>query len=1093
MTSSGWGGPGTRTMDSFSDHLRAKIRRLLPCLPLALCLVLSTTTKPRDDGAIFDRPDQNADLPRSPLRFAFVDSTSETAQAALNRHLQDLDGIIGEWLTINSLGNLTEEEDPTDPGNNIDAALGSVRARPFQVLAMVSDENDQQGGFGRLADPIFRSKIELEIVRSLQKHALDGVVVNFSQITEIDVRSLRRLLSELGAQLLPAKKTVGVFLPADAAIDYKALASTCNFVIVKLFNDDLSEPEALAPTNWVKRVAALRAADIPQEKLIFTVGSFGTEWVNRQQLQSISFKSVMLAASAPSAEIHFDLVSGNPRLQFIDRNGQRHEVWFLDAVTFSNQIRILSPLLPKALALWGLGLGTEDESLWRLFKGKEFLTLPEATALEKLNFTDSINVVGKGEIYRFLSPPISGQRKVTTSASGDLEEEYYTLPKPWQIEASGVLPRSIALTFDDGPEPKYTDRILDILNREHVKATFFVTGGQALKHFATVRRIVQDGHELGNHTWTHPNLSKLPDFLVYLELNATQRLLQVITGHSVQLFRPPYAADDMAETAQDAHVVELGSRLGYLLIGANLNPQDWNGPPKDEIVRRVVQQAEDGAGSVVELHDAGGDRTSTVEALPELIRVLRGRGFRFISLSELIGQGMSSTTLLPVDQRGWVEMARLGFDGMSLGRRVLVGAVWTFILLTGLRFMVLIVFALLEHHSRKTYSDQTPSVSVIIPAYNEAKVIVRAVNCVLQSDYPKLREVLVVDDGSSDNTAGAVRVAFAHDSRVRVFTKPNAGKWSALNFGLELTRSEVAVMIDADTLLQPDAIRLLARHFGDPQVGAVAGNAKVGNRINVVTKLQAFEYVSSQNLERAGLAKLDAITVVPGAIGAWRKEAVIRAGGYSSATLAEDCDLTFCVHRAGYKIEHEMQAIAWTEAPDTWRGFMRQRFRWVYGTLQASYRHIDTMFQFKFRGFAYFSLPSIILFAVLLPLVSPVMDLFLLMTVVEATFDMIMHPTTYSLEAIGWGVGVYLFVFAIDALTALFAFSLEPNEDNRLLAYLPLQRFCYRQILYVVILRVLLSCLRGNAQGWNKLARAGSVTFGSQAERPPAPGPRIPV
>jgi cellulose synthase/poly-beta-1,6-N-acetylglucosamine synthase-like glycosyltransferase len=614
-----------------------------------------------------------------------------------------------------------------------------------------------------------------------------------------------------------------------------------------------------------------------------------------------------------------------------------------------------------------------------------------------------------------------------------------------------------------------------------------VTGGQALKHFTTIRRILKEGHELGNHTWTHPNLSKLPDFLVSLELNATQRLLQVITGSSVRLLRPPYAADDMAETAEDAHVVELGTGLGYLLVGANLNPQDWNQPPKEEIIRRIVQQAEGRAGSVVELHDAGGDRTNTVEALPELIKVLRDKGFRFISLSELIGQETSPTIPLPVDQLGWVEMARLGFTSMSLGRKVLVGAVWTFILLTSLRFVILLVSALLEHYSRKTYSHQTPSVSVIIPAYNEEAVIARAVGSVLQSDYANLREILVVDDGSSDNTAGTVKMAFAHDPRVRVFAKPNAGKWSALNFGLERIRSDIAVMIDADTLLQPDAVRLLARHFGDPEVGAVAGNAKVGNRINLVTKLQAFEYVTSQNLERAGLAKLDAITVVPGAVGAWRREAVIRAGGYSAATLAEDCDLTFCIHRAGYKIVHEMQAVGWTEAPDTWRGFMRQRFRWVYGTLQASYRHTDTMFQFRFRAFAYFSLPSILLFAVLLPLVSPVMDLFLLVTVVETALDVVMHPTSYSLQSVGWGVGTYLFVLGIDALIAFFAFSLEPNEDRRLLAYLPLQRFCYRQVLYVVILRALLSCLRGNAQGWNKLARAGSVTFDSQViASPPA-------
>jgi peptidoglycan-N-acetylglucosamine deacetylase len=1072
------------TMEALCDHAQVRnllviICRVVPRLLLALYLTVGIPTTLHDASMPSTR-DENAHDSPLPLRFAFVDSTSETTQAVLARHIRDLDGIIGDWLVANPDGTLTEQEEPDDPGNNIKAALRVARSRQMQILAMVSEKDGVPRSFTRLSEPAFRAKIELEIVKSMRSHGFDGVVINFSQTTGIDAVSVRTLLTELKTQLLPAKKTVAVFLPGESALDYAALASACDLVIVKLFRDGVAEAGPLAPIGWVKRVAALRSADIPAEKLIFAIGSFGRDWRDREEVSSVSFYSVMLAAAAPSAKIRFDRTSGNPQLQFVDSDAHHHEIWFLDAVTLLNQIRMVASSIPKGLALWELGLGSEDESLWLLFKHEGFLNLPEPSVLEELPSDQFINAIGRGEIYRFLSRPAPGQRTITTTISGDLEEEYRVVPRPWQVQVSGVLPGTIALTFDDGPEPKYTDRILDILNREQVKATFFVTGGQALKHFATIQRILAEGHELGNHSWTHPNLSRLPDFLVNLELNATQRLLQVITGKSVRLLRPPYAADDMAETAEDAHVVELGSRLGYILVGANLNPQDWNEPPKQEIVRRVVEQAEDGAGSVVELHDAGGDRTNTVEALPELIHVLRDKGFRFISLSELIGRDASSTISIAEDERGWVEMARLGFDSMSVERKVLVGAVWTFILLTSMRFVILLVSALLKHHARDSYSEQTPSISVIVPAYNEEAVIVRSVASVLQSDYANLREILVVDDGSSDNTASVVKTAFADDPRVRVFTKPNAGKWSALNFGLEQMISEIAVMIDADTLLQADAIRLLARHFGDPRVGAVAGNAKVGNRTNLVTRLQAFEYVTSQNLERTGLAALDAITVVPGAIGAWRREAVKRAGGYSAATLAEDCDLTFCIHRAGYKIAHEMGAIAWTEAPDTWRGFMRQRFRWIYGTLQASYRHSDTMFQPKFGAFAYFSLPSIFMFTILLPLVSPVMDLFLLVTVVETTLDILMHPTSYSLQSFGWGISSYLFVFGIDALVALFAFGLEPKEDRRLLAYLPLQRFCYRQILYVVILRALLSCLRGNAQGWNKLARVGSVAFGSQ-------------
>jgi peptidoglycan-N-acetylglucosamine deacetylase len=1060
-----------------AKKLSATTQRLIPSLLVALFWTLATP------AVLHEAPtpgtqNPNAQL-RVPLRFVFLDSTSEAAQAALGRRITNLDGIIGDWLTANADGTITEQEEADDPGDNIEAALRVPRSRQLQILAMVSEEDGRGAFLTRSSQPEFRQKLEHQIVESVQRHDFDGIIINLSDLQAPYAPHLSAFVAELKAQLLPAKKIVGIFVPGESALDYAALAAASDFVIVKLFREELAEAGPLAPMAWSRRVTALRSADIPADKLIFALGSFGKDWSDDANPQTISFHSAMLAAAAPGVQINFDQASGNPLLQVTDPDNHQHQVWFLDAVTFYNQIRHSIPLIPRGYALWQLGLGSEDDTIWRLFSHEGLLHLPDPSALEDIPSDHFTNTVGQGEIYRFLSRPAQGQRTITRTTTGVIEEEYRTIPRPWQIEASGIRPGAIALTFDDGPDPQYTDRILDILKREQVEATFFVTGAQALKHIATIERILNEGHELGNHSWTHPNLSKLPDFLVRLELNATQRLLQVITGRSVRLLRPPYASDDMAETAEEAHVVELGSRLGYVLVGANLNPQDWNRPSKQEIVRRVIEQAERGAGCVVELHDAGGDRTNTVDALPDLIHSLRDRGFHFISIADLMGE---TNAIIPISegQRGWVAMARLAFHSMSFERKVLVGAVWIFILLTSARFIMLLIPALLEHHSRKAFSDQTPSVGVIIPAYNEEAVIVRCIAAVLKSDYANLREILVVDDGSADRTAEIATKAFADNPKVRVFTKANAGKWSALNFGLERMLSEVAVMIDADTLLQTDAIRMLARHFGDPQVGAVAGNAKVGNRTNLITKLQAFEYVTSQNLERAGLAKLDAITVVPGAIGAWRREAVRKAGGYSSATLAEDCDLTFGIHRAGYKIVHDMEAIAWTEAPDTWRGFMRQRFRWIYGTLQASYRHVDALFQLKFRSFAYFSLPSIFLFTVLLPLVSPVMDLFLLVTVVQTAVDIFMHPMSYNLQSFGWSICAYLFVFGIDTLIALLAFGLEPNEDRRLLAYLPLQRFCYRQVLYIVVIRVLLACLRGNAQGWNKLARVGSVAIGSQ-------------
>jgi len=333
--------------------------------------------------------------------------------------------------------------------------------------------------------------------------------------------------------------------------------------------------------------------------------------------------------------------------------------------------------------------------------------------------------IGKGEVYHFLSRAIPGHRSLELNERGQIEAERYdAFAKPWQIAATGEMPNSVALTFDDGPDPKYTQEILNILKRENVKATFFVTGLQSVKHPSTVRRIVNEGHELGNHTFTHPNLLKLPDFLVRLEVNASQRLIQVLTGKSLRLIRPPYSADDMGNSVDEAHVVELLSELGYDSIGADLNPEDWRSISAQQIVERVVSKFDKGEGSVVELHDAGGDRSQTVAALPALIEALRSRGVHFILSSQLAG-GTPTGTVTMADP--WLRIAEIGVRGMSVEDKVFSVIFWTCVALSSLRFLLLFISALCGHLSRRQAPVYEPPVSVLIPAYNEGKVIVHTI------------------------------------------------------------------------------------------------------------------------------------------------------------------------------------------------------------------------------------------------------------------------------------------------------------------------------------------------------------------------------
>jgi cellulose synthase/poly-beta-1,6-N-acetylglucosamine synthase-like glycosyltransferase/peptidoglycan/xylan/chitin deacetylase (PgdA/CDA1 family) len=917
--------------------------------------------------------------------------------------------------------------------------------------------------------------VERRLLEKVEKFNLDGLLIDFDDPRGVEQSHLLQFLHELHASLSPLGKKIGVVLPGDWPLDYKTLSAAADLVVVELYNESGSQPGPLAANDWWRRVVAERVREIPIDKLIFSFASIGRDWTpaaGNGLSQPVSFGAVMLIAASERARIEFDSKSGNPHFNYFDGSGVPHDVWFLDGATAFNQIRELVRERPKGIALWELG--ADDESLWRIFRHIQTASAFDFKELEDIASDYIMARIGDGEVYRFMSRSEPGHRALAIDDSGEIKnEDYQVLPRPWEIGVSGVAPKSVAITFDDGPDPEYTQQILDVLKQKDVKATFFVTGFQSLKHPSIVRAIASEGHELGNHTFTHPNLTKLPDFLVRLEINATQRLIQALTGAQLTLIRPPYSADDMGDSIAEAHVIELITELGYTAIGANINPEDWRGISAQAIAERILRKIDKGQGSVIELHDAGGDRSPTVAALPIVIDALRSRGYNFILASQLTGASPESG---PIGHDPWLPVAQVGVRGISLEDKIFSGLFWTCLILSSLRFVLLLVSALCERASRRPLPVYAPPLSVLVPAYNEEKVVVRTIELVLRSNYRQLREVIVVDDGSTDGTAFAVEQAFKNEPRVRLFRRPNRGKAEALNFALSQMQTEIAVMIDADTCLHPGAIGFLGRHFIDPRLGAVAGNAKVGNRINFVTKLQALEYITSQNLERAGLAKLNAITVVPGAIGAWRRQAILKAGGFSAATLAEDCDLTFSLHRLRYRIIHDMQAIAWTEAPESWRGFARQRFRWIFGTLQAAYRHTDALLEPKLNGFALITLPSVVLFSVILPLISPIVDLVLVFAICGGAFNVAMHPEAYSLGPTMWVVGAYGFVFLVDFFAAVLAFALEPNEQKKLLAYLPIQRICYRQVLYVIIIRALLACLRGNAQVWNKLIRVGSVS-----------------
>ncbi len=755
-------------------------------------------------------------------------------------------------------------------------------------------------------------------------------------------------------------------------------------------------------------------------------------------------------------------------------------------VTALNQMRAARALGISTFALWRLG--SEDRALWKVWDAPR-----DADALAKLEVVDpgqDVDIEGSGDILHIASKPSPGTRDLPVDNGLITNEIFHELPSPYRIDAYGAPGKRVVISFDDGPDPQWTPKILDVLKQYNVKAVFFTIGLEAEKYPGLLKRIYREGHEIGNHTFTHPDISNISAQYARVELNLTERLLAAKLGIKPVLFRPPYSVDQEPDTADEVRPLELTQSMGYITVGDNIDPDDWHDDPRpspEQITQSVMGQL--AKGSIILLHDGGGNRANTVKALPMIIEGLRSRGYQIISVHELLGKSYADVMPpISANERLWAMVDSAGFlifgavnsfivfvffvgDVLMSGRLVLVGAA--------------AIFDRLRRHRTEMATRKSafhPAVAVLVPAYNEEKVINRTIRSVLNSNYPNLR-VVVIDDGSQDRTCEVAREHFAAEiarGRVTVLRQENGGKASALNYGLRFVTEEIFVGIDADTLIANDAISYLVPHFQDERVGAMAGNAKVGNRVNLWTQWQALEYITSQNFDRRALNTFSAVCVVPGAIGAWRTEAVRAAGGYKTDTVAEDADLTMALLQNGYKVEYEDRSLAYTEAPTSANGLMRQRFRWSFGILQAVFKHRSA---FARKGaLGYVALPNIVIFQILLPLVSPFIDIMFVVGALKyLIWDKHFHPETADPASFDQLVLFFLMFLVIDFIASLIAFSLERRHgrDRRdwwLLGHVWLQRFAYRQLFSVVLIKTLRRAIDGRHFSWDKLERTATVT-----------------
>jgi cellulose synthase/poly-beta-1,6-N-acetylglucosamine synthase-like glycosyltransferase/peptidoglycan/xylan/chitin deacetylase (PgdA/CDA1 family) len=628
-----------------------------------------------------------------------------------------------------------------------------------------------------------------------------------------------------------------------------------------------------------------------------------------------------------------------------------------------------------------------------------------------------------------------------------------------------VLPGRVALSFDDGPDPVWTPKILAVLAKYRVPATFFLVGGRVAEQPGLVRAEVAAGDEVGVHSFTHDDLATASGWRRGFEIAQTQTVIVGAAGVSTPLLRPPYSSEaDALDNLDWAAVRDAGSR-GYLVVLTNRDSEDWRRPGVARIVANVLPAAGT-PGLLVMMHDSGGDRSQTVAALDRLIPQLEARGYAFATVSGAIG-APSPLTAAGGGARWRGRVLIWAIQASNVTVTTLDTAILATGILSVLRLALLAATARL-HARRRRLAWGAPvaePVSVIVPAYNEQAGIGATLDSLLRSSYPM--EIIVVDDGSTDGTAAVVE-GF-REWGVQLVRQPNQGKPAALNTGIALAGGRLLVLMDGDTVFEPDAIQHLVQPFADPGVGAVSGNAKVANRSGLLGRWQHIEYVVGFNLDRRFYDVAGCMPTVPGAIGAFRREALMDAGGVSDDTLAEDTDLTMAIVRAGWRVVYEERAVAWTEAPANLGQLWKQRYRWSYGTMQAMWKHRGSVWQDGGSGrLGRRALVYLLLFQILLPLLAPLVDVF-------AIYDLIFG------NAAGTGL-VWLGFLAVQSTAAAYAFGLD-RERRAVLWALPVQQFVYRQLMYLVVVQSAVTAMLGTRLRWQRMQRLGLARAGDGVGR----------
>ncbi|MDQ7814256.1 MAG: glycosyltransferase [Patescibacteria group bacterium] len=992
---------------------------------------------------------------------AYILQSDANSVRSLRSNAQKIDIAYPDWFTIKEATcapsvSINAEVTQTLKGSDIAIVPRLTNSDGNKVYA---EEFDKILGTPTLTDCLIQ-----EVIQTLKSNDTQGLIVDMDGLTDDASAGFSNFVAKLSQGLHKENRWLQVVVPAgNRSYDLEVLSTYSDLVVVGLNGEHYATSKSgpIASQDWFEQAFQYFYKEVPPEKLVVGIGSYAYDWNvsdASSTARSLTYGQALSIARQAGASPELEKISKNMLFGYRDLENRLHAVWLLDGVTLWNEWRFISGTGAAGLALWRLG--SEDESFWE-FAGD---ASAGSDAVQSPPALTTIAITGQPEIYKLSRTPLDGNVAISLNDSGFIiGAKYQRLPSGYELEAVGkpTTAKQLSVIIDGGPDPVWTPRILDLLDEANVPAVFFVTAPEAQKHPELLKVIADRGYIVGNRGGEFVN----PDVISRQELidnvNETQRVIQRELLAKARLYLRQYHSFSLpANTADAEHITDI-SQLGFFIVRANIDAKDWvSGAEADGIADDVMRELDnvgDGA-HILAFQGSGDDREQTLAAMKQIIPAAKEKGFGFTGIDQVLG--LAKNDVMPSLERNEATFARMLHAVMALGSMIWPTILLLFAVTTGFSlFRIILMYVFAIRSAKRKRPGGNPSiryVSILIPAYNEEQTIGKTLNALLKSHHKRF-EALVINDGSTDNTAAVVQRFVDMDPRIRLINKQNSGKAEALNLGMRIARYQIAVTIDADTILQPQAVDELIKPFFDKSVDAVCGNVEVGNVRNALTAFQALEYITAQNFDRNALDEVNAINVVPGATGAWNRKRVIEIGGYEGDTLTEDADLTIRMLAAGGKIVYAHNARSFTEAPQVLSDLAKQRFRWSFGTFQCLGKHYKLFFKGRV---GWISLPNIFVFQIIFPLLAPIGDIVFMITLVQGAFGVIF-----------WS---YLFFTAMELASSLFAFVID-KKPKKLLLMAFIQRFYYRQFLYITIIRSIIAILRGKRYGWNKLERMGTV------------------